>query len=154
MSVRLPFHRLPQSVNRFSTENPLTSYSLAVKHLDFHRFPFFSRWKLLFNRFNKRLTVFAKYKTVQRFSSPSPVTLSPFPLLLRSRRSPCPQILIFLAFRAKSNPQNHFLSPLEHFYRFQTSNRTQNSKIPNLNPNCRGSDFFVLNPIFTSLQPN
>ena len=79
MFVHLPFHRFPQSVNRFSTENPLTSYALAVKHLGFHRFPFFSLWRLPFNRLNKWLTVFAKYKNCSKvfFSFSSyPLTVS------------------------------------------------------------------------------
>ena len=134
MSARLPFHRLPQSVNRFSTENPLTSYSLAVKHLDFHRFPFFSRWKLPFNRFNKRLTVFAKYiycsKVFFSFSS-YPLTVSSIVAQPKVSLSSNPH---FSCFSCQIKPSKSFLVTFRPFLPIQNFKSSPKFKNPKSKP--------------------
>ena len=109
----------------FKNRESSNSYSLAVKSLSFLCCLFFSLWKLPLNRFNKRLTIFAFIKLFKGF----------FLLLLQlpfHRFGHCcaaegfSALNIFLAFLAKSNLQHHFLSLLEHFHRFKTSNQSQN----------------------------
>ena len=105
----------------FENRESSNSYSLAVKHLNFHRFPFFSLWKLPLNRLNKRLTIFVIIKLFKGFSSPSPATLSPFRPLLRSRRFLCLQNPHFSCFSCQIKPSKSFLitfraiSPIQNF---------------------------------------
>lgn len=118
----------------FLNRESSNSYPLAVKRLSLHHFCFFSPWELPFNRFNKRLTVFSKYKNCSKlfFSFSSyPLTVSSIVVQPKVSLSSNPH---FSCFPCQIKPSKSFLITFRTFLSIQNFKSSPKFKNPKSKP--------------------